>query len=428
MISADLVGFSGVFLNDLKEAVREKLPDFYANKLFINATHTHNAPGIEDSGGLDWMNPIPGTTPPLEYRSFLLKRMAAVAEAAWQARKPGGIAHGLGYARIGHCRRAVYADGTAEMYGNTTRNDFVGMEGGEDSGVDMMFTFDTRGKPTGMILNLACPSQVMESTYKISSDFIGETRRLLKQRYGKNFRILAQISAAGCQSPRDLVRNYKGEPDFWHEDGVAEIGRRLLTTVESVFSQNNTPIDFAPSMQHRIDKISLPKRRVPYLDYLNAKKKLSELEAFMTEEDAYLQFCAEVRRNEKIPGRPGPYDSKLHHFVLIQNNKAIIARNDSQTREPMFEFEAHFMRLGKVVFATNPFELYLDFGHQIKARSAAIQTFLIQLSPGDGGYLPTARAEQLGGYGGLIIDGVVGSNGGKILVDKTVSRINEFFR
>jgi hypothetical protein len=69
----------------------------------------------------------------------------------------------------------------------------------------------------------------------------------------------------------------------------------------------------------------------------------------------------------------------------------------------------------------------LDFGHQIKARSVAEQTFIVQLCGGEGGYLPSARAESLGGYGGLIINGDVGSDGGKMLADTTVKTIRELW-
>ena len=256
---------------------------------------------------------------------------------------------------------------------------------------------------------------------------MGETRQLLKQQFGDNFRTLGQISAAGCQSPRDLTRNYKGEPDFWHEDGVAEIDSRLLTAVEEVCQSAAGMVEFSPQLRHVVKKVALPRRRASYQDYLDAKKKLAELEAILPENEAYRNFCEEVSRNEKIAGRPGPYDSKLHHFVLIQNNKAVIARYENQDTQPDFDMEMHIVRLGNVVFATNPFELYLDFGQQIKARSQARQTFIVQLCCGTGGYLPSARAEQLGGYGGLIINGNVGSDGGKMLVDSTIEEITKLW-
>jgi hypothetical protein len=89
--------------------------------------------------------------------------------------------------------------------------------------------------------------------------------------------------------------------------------------------------------------------------------------------------------------------------------------------------ELHAVRFGNVAFVTNPFELFLDFGHQIKARSVAEQTFIVQLCCGYSGYVPTARSESLGGYGALIINGQVGSDGGKLLVDNTVKTITELW-
>jgi hypothetical protein len=427
MVSLDLVGFKSDFQEQLRSMLVHELPELDVSKILLNVIHTHNAPGVDPIKGISWLKEPSDVLPLAKYREFLLGKIKEAVIDAWRNRKPGGISNALSFARVGHCRRAVYADGTAEMYGRSDREDFTGMEGGEDSGVDLFFTFDEKEKPTGVILNLACPSQAMEATYKVSSDFMGETRQLLKKRFGENFRMLGQISASGCQSPRDLTRNYKGEPDFWHEDGVAEIGRRLMTAVESVSQQATAKIDFSPAMRHCVKKISLPRRRASRQDFLNAEIKLKKLTAAIPEDEAYRQFCDEVVSNEKIPARPGPYDSKLHHFVLIQNAKAIINRYHEQDKQPELDMELHVLRLGNTVFASNPFELYLDFGHRIKARSVAEQTFIVQLCCGTGGYLPSARAEELGGYGGLIINGNVGSEGGKILVDLTVEEIGKMW-
>jgi hypothetical protein len=428
MVSLDLAGYQADFQHQLRSMLQSELPDLDVSRIFLNATHTHNAPGVDEITGIDWLAELPGVLPTVEYRKLLLEKLKTAVITAWRSRKPGGIASMLGFVRVGHCRRAVYANGTAEMYGLTDREDFMGLESGEDSGVDLLFTFDEDRKPTGVILNLACPAQVMEASYKISSDFIGEARRLLKRRFGEGFRTLGQISAAGCQSPRYLVRIHHGEPDFWHEDGVTEIGRRILAAVEGVFPEVTAKIEISPVMRYQVKMISLPKRRATYQEFIDAVKQLKSLETLMPEDEAYRQFCEEVRHNEKVPGRPGPYDSKLHHFVLIQNNKAVIARYQDQDKHPAFEMELHALRLGNVVFVTNPFELFLDFGHQIKARSKAEQTFIVQLCGGTGGYLPTVRAEQLGGYGALIINGNVGSDGGKKLVDVTLETINEMWR
>jgi hypothetical protein len=240
--------------------------------------------------------------------------------------------------------------------------------------------------------------------------------------------MLGQVSAAGCQSPRDLARGYRGEVDFWHEDGVTEIGRRLLAAVEETFPRAAARIEYHPEVKHAVKKILLPRRRASREDLAASEKILREIGSKMSEEEAYRGFCDEVSRNEKTAGRPGPYDSKLHPFVIVQNNKAVVERYRNQDERPLFEIESHFLRLGNVAIATNPFELYLDFGHQIKARSTAEQTFVVQLCCGEGGYLPTARAELLGGYGGLIINGEVSSAGGKQLVDVSVREVSALWK
>jgi hypothetical protein len=83
------------------------------------------------------------------------------------------------------------------------------------------------------------------------------------------------------------------------------------------------------------------------------------------------------------------------------------------------------MRLGDVAIATNPFELFTDFGIRIQARSKATMTLVVQLAGQCSGYLPSARAVRGGGYGADKY--LVGPDGGKILVDRTVEAINGLY-
>ena len=182
-------------------------------------------------------------------------------------------------------------------------------------------------------------------------------------------------------------------------------------------------------LKSEVVEVVLPRRRASYVDYKEAQAELARLTAIMPEDKAFEAFCAETHANEKIDG-PGPYDSKLHHFVLIKNAQAVIRRYEDQDANPNYIFPMNVVRLGNIAIANNPFELYLYYGQNIKARSKAFQTFLVQLS-GNGnyhaGYLPSPDAEKFGGYGGLIINGQVGSDGGYKLCDITVEEINKLF-
>jgi hypothetical protein len=426
MVTLDVVGIPADYSKRLCAAVSRAVPEIAADRVIISAIHTHSAPGLFVVR--NWWKAEPDAITVDEYRDFTETKVVEAVKAAWAARRPAGVAGGLGFARVGHCRRAVYLDGSAEMYGRTDRHDFAGMEGGEDSGVELMFLLDEKKVPFGAFVNVACPSQVMESTYKISSDFMGALREKLKKEFGPDFKTICQIGSAGCQAPRDLSRNYKGEPDFWREDGVEVIAERLLSAVRDTCKKTAGYIDYNPEFRHISRELSLPKRRASYLDWLTAKQEIAELEAERDSVSAYKDFCDTVHRNEKIPGRPGPYDDKGMRFVEIRNREAVVKRFGEQDKEPNMMMELHVVRLGSAVFASNPFELFLEFGQRMKARSKAGQTFVIQLANGCDGYLPSAYAESLGGYGALIINGKIGSDGGARLTDETVKEIDSLFQ
>ena len=175
----------GPWQDRVRARVHELVPEIAPEHVFINCIHTHCAPAIRHSGtpkGAQMEKDQPHVWGPNEYADFALERAAGAFVEAWKGRKPGGIRRALGSARIGHCRLALYADGSAQMYGDTSRPDFVRMLESEDDGVEMLFTVDAAGKYTGVIANVACPAQVMEATYQVSSDIAGEAREKLRTR------------------------------------------------------------------------------------------------------------------------------------------------------------------------------------------------------------------------------------------------------
>jgi transposase-like protein len=111
-------------------------------------------------------------------------------------------------------------------------------------------------------------------------------------------------------------------------------------------------------------------------------------------------------------------------------NKQVRQKDGAQKNEPIFEMDTHVIRIGDMVFATNPFELFVDYGRRIRNRSKALQTCLVQLSSSseNGFYLPTKRAFDGGHYSGLVKSNWVGPDGGDVLVDKTIKDINSLFK
>jgi hypothetical protein len=88
---------------------------------------------------------------------------------------------------------------------------------------------------------------------------------------------------------------------------------------------------------------------------------------------------------------------------------------------------SHVIRIGDLALATNPFELFVDYGLRIKARSIAAQTVVSQITAGTGWYLPTERAVEGGSYGAMPAVCKVGPEGGRELVEVTLEMISELF-
>ena len=118
-------------------------------------------------------------------------------------------------------------------------------------------------------------------------------------------------------------------------------------------------------------------------------------------------------------------DSNLHR--VIGREKTVVERYERQKTDPNIDVEIHVLRLGDIAIATNSFELFVNYGLCIKARSKALQTFVIQLASAADIYLPTKQAVRGGGYGAIITVSIVGPEGGKKLVDSTVGLINSLW-
>jgi hypothetical protein len=253
----------------------------------------------------------------------------------------------------------------------------------------------------------------------------GEMRRRLRQRFGERLNVLCQVGAAGDQSPRDLAQPFRGGPTYWDEAGLVELGGRLAEAVSRALPRAEAGKRPDLEIRHDVCNPRLPVRMVNPEDYARAAAELSALES-RKPDDAFARFVEKTQAREKLPV-PGPYDDKNDDFVLMRNLEAVVRRFQSQRTKPEYCPELHVLRLGDTALSTSPFELYLDYGLRIRARSPASLTLHAQLSCDCADYLPTARAVAAGGYGALVANGTVGPEGGQIMVESILEAIRRLF-
>ncbi len=397
LVSCDLVGIDRAVLDRVRAILKDRLPDFEGRKLVLSATHTHTAPVYEEGR---YLIPKEGVMQPSDYSEFLSARVAQAAANAWESRKPGRVGWGLGHAVVAQNRRATYADGRTVMYGATDKADFRGIEGPEDQGVEVLFFWDGGGKLIATAVNVACPSQEVEGASTVDADFWHEVREALKAKHGNDLQVLGWTGAAGDQSPHLMYRKQSEERmrRLRKLNRLEELARRIVSAWEEAYEGARQEQNAEVTLIHRVETVDLPVRMVTDEEAVGARK--------------------EVETHSKDPNR---------RWITAWNQE-VVDRYDRQKAgkvEP-YRMELHVIRLGDVAIATNPFELFTQYGIQIKSRSRALQTFVVQLT-GPGTYLPTAVAVQGGGYSAIVTSSVVGPEGGRVLVDRTVELINSLW-
>jgi hypothetical protein len=305
------------------------------------------------------------------------------------------------------------------MWGDSSLANFTALEAGNDSGIELIFTYTPDKKLTGVVANVACPAQVLEHRNFMSSDYWGKVKMFLREKLGEDLFVLGLCSAAGDQCPRDMIRwvepetpindpnisredpvEHNADPSMFDIKGCTLVGRRIATEILWALEDVNSYITDAP-FEHRVKQLTLPLRRVTIAQRDEAIKAVHN---FIEENGKTVNYMDSAR---------------LHVHC------GTIGRYELQQRRQTVDIEVHYIRLGNIAFATNPYELFLDYGNKIRSASRASQTFLIQLSCGAWGYLPTKKAEEGGHYSAYVSSGTVGHEGGDLLVRNTVQQINE---
>jgi hypothetical protein len=235
----------------------------------------------------------------------------------------------------------------------------------------------------------------------------------MRQRYGDHVCVLGWIGAAGDQCPAQHphLMYYQNAEERMRilrkETHLDEIAKRIVHAVEDVYDAVKSDRHANVELIHRVESLRLPMRVVTEAEYLVAQSA-----------------CQEIA--DKISHSPKAADL----YAMMKWREAVVRRFERQRNDPtpQYEVELHVLRIGDIVICTNPFELFTDYGIQLKARSPALQTFAIQLTGDYGGYVPTETAIRGGSYSALVESNRVGPEGGQILVDRTIDAIDHLWK
>jgi hypothetical protein len=244
------------------------------------------------------------------------------------------------------------------------------------------------------------PSQEVEGGSSINADFWHDVREALRSRHGRDLHVLAWTGAAGDQSPHLMYRK-RAEERMRALRGLTrlqELSRRVVAAWDEAYEGAREEQHADVILAHKVATIELPARAVTEAEAAEARAKVEALSKDPANRRLVVWHGDVVKRFERQQaGGVAPYAMELHA-----------------------------LRLGDVAIATNEFELFTEFGIQMKARSRALQTFVIQLA-GPGSYVPTGRAARGAGYSAIVESNLVGPEGGQVLAERTVELINSLW-
>lgn len=433
-LACDTVGINSSIVKMIRERVRKADPSVPAEKIVINATHAHTGGDLYDSSD-EFPCALPRMPGP-EYQVFFADHAAAAVVEAWKKRKPGQVAWGFGYATTSYSRRTVYFDDTsrrpdavsrpgmmvnghAMMYGETNDPQFSHFEAGADPFVNFLYTFDAKGKLTGAIINVPCPSQCSMHEWRLTADYWNEVRENIRKQYGNVF-VLPQCAAGG--DLETIVLHYKKAHQRRLElKGTTqrqEIADRITAAFTEVLDRASKDRRAQAPLAHKVRTVTLAKRFITKAEYEDEMIQLAKL------------------KEEPYAAKGTPKERLMHDSTLEARRhrcQAVIKRYETQDAEPKLPMELHVVRLGDVAFASNRFELYMDYMHRIQAQSPAVQTFVIQLAgtevgAGGGSYLATQRGAEGKGYSATQYCNLVSPAGGQELVVETLKDLKELWR
>ena len=428
LVSVDAAGIDEEVLIECRGILGSALPELDGSKLVVSTTHTHTAPFAGGNVGLqkeaDYIDDLRERFPDYmtvgEYTRVLVDAITSAAREAWETREDGSLGWGYSYAVVGENRRIRYFDDRAVMYGKTSEADFSHVEGHVDHGVNLLFTYNQNADLTGVLVNVACPSQASEGGQDyISADYWHETREEIRKRMGTGLFVLPQCSAAGDITPHRLIGTRAEDRmlRLKHGEGLAksgnlplrlDIARRIADAVDDAEPCARRDLHDLIELGHEVRHLDLPHWDVTDQEYATLKEDLAKL------------------RTQLLSLEGG--DRLGSQYTSLRSRMAWCQRAVDRYESPLdsVPVQVNVIRLGDIAFVTSPFEYYLDFGDRIKGRSKAVQTFVVQLA-GGGTYLPTERAASGCSYGAVPASCRVAPAGGQIIVDEAVTVIDAMF-
>ena len=216
IITSDLIGFSFVFIDDLKKMISLKI-DIPVENIMISAVHNHGGPVIKT-----YENDTPQSVD--DYIKVLKEKLTSLAVDASKNIVPFRMGTGKGSCNMNINRRAEFANGSIGLGRNP--------DGPCDHELVVAKFEDLNNKLLAVLVNWPCHGTTSgQDNYQITGDWPGATARYIKNQSGKE--VVVAITAGASADINPIYgpgKNFKEIEAVGFHVGV-EAGKALLQTV-----------------------------------------------------------------------------------------------------------------------------------------------------------------------------------------------------
>ncbi len=346
-------------------ALRTKIPK---NQILVAATHTHAAPRATHIGTSDADN---------QYHEQLATKIADAIAKAEENLSPAQI----GFARFERpdliaCRRTLCKIGSVSPnpFGKANEQvrsvagkskETIGPAGPVDPEFSIVSIKHADGKPLAILGNFSAHYCGGYKRGIVSADYFGAYAKALEDRLdsGNSHPPFVGLLSNGTSGDTGAVKKVdatkKYSPYEWIRLSGTMLAEQTLKALADTTYRGDTPIQMEQYDQPMFSRQPDEKR---------------------------LKWAHETLN--------GNLEKPVHPWVRTYAQEAI---HLSKLPTPVW-IQLQAIRIGDLAIAAAPCEVFAETGLAIKRESAAKHTFTIELANGYGGYLPTAKQHQLGGY------------------------------
>lgn len=366
------------------------------DRICITMTHTHSAPdtfGYFSPAGI-----IPSTQ---DYIDKAASDIAGGMKEALLSMEEVLIGSEKGYEdKLSFNRRVFFKDGSLHMNWEILDDDSIDIsdldkpEGPIDPDVYVIKICNASGRLKAIVVNFTLhPAVLVMKDWLFSKDYILGLEESLHSTYGKDVFIYFANGAEGNINHINMWDKNQGRG--WEE--AKRIGAELAEEVKRLV--DTISVKQVDELKVRFKSISIPIRNIPEKEVEDARKLWKE--------------CG-----GKIPGLVDGIPPEWYAGNILK-----IVKEGATHRQ----LEFYTVKIGDIVIATLPGEVFVEFGLKIKGKSPYRDTMLFGLANQSVGYIPTVHAfSNYGGYETVTCESsILVPDAGEIIVREVLSMIDE---